>query len=143
MLKWPRIYNLRGRTDSRDIHLTRNRGWLPATLRLTALGNKFITNRWPLPEVNLFHRTAHGNRSNGFSSSFSVTNCAACVQHSWVLRGRCCSLHPIRLAFPNVVLCLLPVLRCSTLLAASLLIQFIGTFGDLRAHIDRVLGHDV
>ena len=47
------------------------------------------------------------------------------------------------LIFPNLVLRLLPVLSCSTVLAASLLVQFIGTFGDLRGHIDRFLGHGV
>ena len=33
---------------------------------------------------------------------------------------------------PNLPLCLPPVLSCSTVLAASLLVQFIGTLGDLR-----------
>ena len=45
--------------------------------------------------------------------------------------------------FPNLPLRLLPVLNCSTVLAASLLVQFIGTLGDLRGHIDRFLGHGV
>ena len=47
------------------------------------------------------------------------------------------------LIFPNLPLRLLPVLNCSTVLAASLLVQFIGTLGDLRGHIDRFLGHGV
>ena len=45
--------------------------------------------------------------------------------------------------FPNLPLRLPPVLNCSTVLAASLLVQFIGTLGDLRGHIDRFLGHGV
>ena len=45
--------------------------------------------------------------------------------------------------FPNLPLRLPPVLNCSTVLAASLLVQFIGTLGDLRGQIDRFLGHGV
>ena len=44
---------------------------------------------------------------------------------------------------PDLPLRLLPVLNCSTVLAASLLIQFIGPFGDLRGHIDRSPSHGV
>jgi hypothetical protein len=45
--------------------------------------------------------------------------------------------------FPNLPLRLPPVLNCSTVLAASLLVQFIGKLGDLRGYIDRFLGHGV
>ena len=45
--------------------------------------------------------------------------------------------------FPNILLRLPPVLNCSAVLTASLLVQFIGTLGDLRGHIDRFLVHGV
>jgi hypothetical protein len=45
--------------------------------------------------------------------------------------------------FADLALCLTPVLICSTVLAASLFVQFIGTLGDLRGHINRFLGHSV
>ena len=41
--------------------------------------------------------------------------------------------------YSNLPLRLPPVLNCSTVLAASPLIQFIGTLGDLRGQIDRFL----
>ena len=44
--------------------------------------------------------------------------------------------------FPNLALRLAPVLNGSTVLAASLLVQFIGTLGDLREQIGRGLGFD-
>ena len=42
--------------------------------------------------------------------------------------------------FLDFPLRLLPVLNCSTVLAASLLLQFIGTLSDLRRQIGRGLG---
>jgi hypothetical protein len=39
--------------------------------------------------------------------------------------------------FPNLSVCLPSVLKCPTVLAASLLVQIIGTPGDLRLQIDR------
>ena len=42
--------------------------------------------------------------------------------------------------FPNLLLRLLPVLNGVPVLAASLLIQFVSTLGDLRGHVDRFLG---
>ena len=45
--------------------------------------------------------------------------------------------------FPNLPLRLAPVLNCPTVLAISLLVQFIGTLGDLRGQIDRFFGHGV
>ena len=44
--------------------------------------------------------------------------------------------------FPNLALRLAPVLNGPTVLAASLLVQFIGTLGDLREQIGRGLGFD-
>ena len=44
--------------------------------------------------------------------------------------------------FPNFTLCLPPVLNGATVLAASLLVQFIGSLGDLRRQIGRYLGFD-
>src|SRR5512141_1256868 len=44
--------------------------------------------------------------------------------------------------FPNLPLRLRPVLRCSTVLTAALLVQFIGPLGDLRGRVDRFLGRD-
>jgi hypothetical protein len=38
--------------------------------------------------------------------------------------------------FPNLPLRLPPVLNRSTFLPASPLIQFLGSFGDMRGHID-------
>ena len=45
--------------------------------------------------------------------------------------------------FSNLPLRLLPVLNCSTVLAAPLIIQFIRTLDDLRDYIDRFLSHGV
>src|ERR1035438_7426220 len=45
--------------------------------------------------------------------------------------------------FPNLPLRLFPVLNCSPVLAASLLVQFIGTRSDLRGYIERFPGHRV
>src|SRR5208282_4066742 len=42
--------------------------------------------------------------------------------------------------FPNLPLRLLPVLNCSTILAGSLLVEFIGSLGDLRRQIGRYVG---
>jgi 6-phosphogluconate dehydrogenase len=44
------------------------------------------------------------------------------------------------LIFPDFALRLKPVLTCLAIAAASLLVEFIGPFGDLRCHIDRFLG---
>ena len=40
-----------------------------------------------------------------------------------------------RFVFLNLLLCLFPVLNCLTVLAASLLIEFIGSLGDLRRQV--------
>src|ERR1017187_3512482 len=45
--------------------------------------------------------------------------------------------------FPNLPLRLPPVLNCSAVLAASLLVKFIGTLGDLRGQINRFLSHGI
>ena len=44
------------------------------------------------------------------------------------------------LIFPNLPLRLKPVLTCLAIAAASLLVEFIGSRGDLRCHLDRFLG---
>ena len=45
------------------------------------------------------------------------------------------------LIFPNLALCLKPVLSCLANAAASLLVEFIGSLGDLRRHLDRFLAN--
>ena len=45
--------------------------------------------------------------------------------------------------FPNLKLRLIPVLNRMAVVAAFLLIEFIGKFGDLRGHINWFLNHDV
>src|ERR1035438_1376640 len=47
------------------------------------------------------------------------------------------------LILPNLRLRLLPVLNGSPVLAASLLVQRIGTLGDLWVHVDGFPGHEV
>lgn len=47
------------------------------------------------------------------------------------------------LIFPNLPLRLKPVSTCLAIAAASLLVEFIGSLGNLRCHIDRFLGHGV
>lgn len=47
------------------------------------------------------------------------------------------------LILPNLPLGLVPVLNGSPVQAASLLVQFIGTFGDLWSHIVRFPGDEV
>ena len=45
------------------------------------------------------------------------------------------------LIFPNLALRLKPVLTCLAIVAASLLVEFIGPFGDLRRQIDGFLAN--
>ena len=42
--------------------------------------------------------------------------------------------------FPNLALRLKPILTCLAIAAASLLVEFIGSLGDLRCKIERLLG---